>query len=413
MKTIVNFSLLFIIMFLIINQSNGQDTWTKRADFPGVARGYAAGFCIGNRGYIGGGDTTNNFNSGLPIKNDFWEYNPDSNKWTQKASIPGNPRFGAVSFSIGNKGFIGGGDAGNDFWEYNPANNKWSRKANIPGISRLYSVAFSIGGKAYAGMGFGWGTTKVLNDFWEYDTLSNHWTKKANFGGVPKCYAVSFAIGNKGFVGTGEDSTTFLSGSSPYHNDFWEYDTTKDKWTQKANIGYHGRSRGIGFSMANQGYIGFGYIDSTGIVNDMWSYDTTANQWTQMSYCDPGYSVFAPFAFSIGDFGFVGSGEDINGTFYNDLYQYNLHTSGISTPENKIDFNIYPNPSSGSFIINSSYPIESYEVCDMNGKQVYEAAVHSDGNSINVNLSLPNGLYMVRIISNSGTSVKKILVTNN
>ena len=412
MKTFTNFALPFMAFCLFIKQSDGQETWTKKANFPGAGRVYASCFSIGGHGYVGGGDTANS-NTSLPIVKDFWEYNPKSNKWTQKANIPLSPRIGAVCFSIGSKGFIGCGDGGNDFWEYDTTKNSWTRKADIPGSSRLYSVAFSIGGKGYVGMGFVWGHAKVLNDFWEYDTLTNHWTKKANFSGIPKCYAVSFALGNKGFVGTGEDSTTFTNGSSRYHNDFWEYDTTKDKWTQKANIGYLGRSRGIGFSMVDQGYIGFGYIDSTGVENDMWAYDTTANKWTQMSYCDPSYSVLAPFAFSTGNFGYVGSGEDINGTFYNDFYQYNLHTSGTNSPGNKIDFNIYPNPNTGNFVINSTYPIESYEVFDMNGKLVYEDAVRGEGNSSNANLCLPNGLYIVRIISNKGTYVKKTMVSGN
>ena len=48
---------------------------------------------------------------------DFWEYDPSTNVWTQKADFGGGARSGAVGFSIGSKGYIGTGGA-NDFWEY-------------------------------------------------------------------------------------------------------------------------------------------------------------------------------------------------------------------------------------------------------------------------------------------------------
>jgi len=413
MKTFINFFLSFIAIGLFSNVANGQDKWIKKANFPGAGRIYAESFSIGNRAYICGGDTSDDFQSGFPLKSDLWEYNPDSNKWTQKADIPFSIRFAGVCFSIGNKGFVGGGDARNDFWEYDPSNNTWTRKADIPGASRLYPASFAIGGKGYTGMGFVWGKGNVLNDFWGYDTLTNNWSRKANFGGVPKVHAVGFSIGNKGFVGTGEDSS-FNTGASKLYNDFWEYDPRIDKWTKKANIGLHGRELSIGFSMANKGYIGFGIIDSVGTENDMWAYDTTANQWKQMLYCAQSYTVYAPFAFSIGNKAFVGSGKENGGNFHNDFYQYTDHTSGINTPENKIDFNIYPNPNAGNFSLTSSYPIESYSISDINGKEIYSTMVTMEStNTINIDLSLQNGLYLVRVITNNGTAVKKVLVAGN
>ena len=406
MKAFIKFLLPFVALIMMINASEAQDSWTKKANFPGVGRCYAAGFSIGNRGYVGGGDTSNNFNTGLPLKNDFWQYNPDSNKWSQKANIPGYPRFGGVYFSIGNKGFFGGGNGGNDFWEYDPAQNTWTRKADIPGYVRLYPAAFAIGGKGYVGMGFIWGAGSliVLHDFWEYDTIYNSWTQKSNFAGVPKCYAVGFAIGNKGFIGTGLDS------NNSYYNDFWEYNPAKDSWTQKASIGLNGRSGAIGFSMANEGYIGFGYINQTGVENDMWAYDTTNNKWTQKSYSDPAYVVSSPVAFRIRNTAYVGSGEDYNGNFYNDFYKYSNHTAGIAEPNNQINFSIYPNPNTGNFVLSTSYQIQSYTICDMNGKEIYRNGVNEPGSQINIDLNLSKGMFLIKVVSSEGTAVKKFLV---
>ena len=85
-----------------------QGTWTPKADFGGTGRWGAVGFSIGNKGYIGTG-----WDNGP--HQDFWEYNPSTDAWTQKANFGGTARYGAVGFSIGNKGYIGTGGAV-DLW---------------------------------------------------------------------------------------------------------------------------------------------------------------------------------------------------------------------------------------------------------------------------------------------------------
>jgi hypothetical protein len=45
----------------------------------------------------------------LGHKNDFWEYDPATNAWTQKANFAGLARETPVGFAIGNKGYIGCG----------------------------------------------------------------------------------------------------------------------------------------------------------------------------------------------------------------------------------------------------------------------------------------------------------------
>src|ERR1017187_1330716 len=73
--------------------------------------------------------------------------------WTQKASLPGPGREGAVGFSIGNKGFIGTGFYSdsccsytlNDFGEYDQNSNTWTQRANLPAQSSETS-GFAVGG---------------------------------------------------------------------------------------------------------------------------------------------------------------------------------------------------------------------------------------------------------------------------
>lgn len=113
-----------ILLLVLINchSSFAQDTWVQKSDVGSytangpTARHAAVSFSIGSNGYLGTG-----YDGAL--RKDFWEYNPSTNTWMQKADLGGAERESAVGFSSGNKGYIGTGanDNGslNDFWEYN------------------------------------------------------------------------------------------------------------------------------------------------------------------------------------------------------------------------------------------------------------------------------------------------------
>jgi len=226
----------------------GTDTWTQKADF-GTATGRAVGFAIGTKGYIGTGE-----NSGGNTK-DFWEYDPGTNAWTPKTDFGGTARQHAVGFSIGTKGYIGTGDDGNqktDFWEYNPVadtigGSPWTQKADFLGIKRERAVGIVIGTKGYIGLG---DSPAAQKDFWEYDPSTNVWTQKADFGGAARSDAAGFSIGTKGYIGTGDDSGSFV--------DFWEYDPSTDTWRQKANYGGGATDKGTGFAIGSDGYLSGG-----------------------------------------------------------------------------------------------------------------------------------------------------------
>src|SRR5882672_12677269 len=80
-------------------------------------------FVINGKGYMGMGSPAVNANS-----RDIWEYNPQTDVWIQQLDFPSSPRNGAVTFTIGDKGYLGTGYiySGNqvfavtDFWEYSP-----------------------------------------------------------------------------------------------------------------------------------------------------------------------------------------------------------------------------------------------------------------------------------------------------
>lgn len=197
--------------------------WTQKANCGDTTRAFAFGFSIGDKGYLGSG-SDETFNT----RTDFYEYDPELDQWTRKADVV--PRRVGVGFSIGNKGYLGLGNDGisnrSDFWEFDPndssngfdVNNnpigRWSEKANFPAAPRYAAVGFSIGNKGYLGTGYD--GDFYYRDFYEYDPLSNSWMQKTELAGEGRSYAVGFSINKNGYIGIGNNGNKLLG-------NFWVY----------------------------------------------------------------------------------------------------------------------------------------------------------------------------------------------
>ena len=233
------------------------NTWSQIADLTGVARAMAMAFSVGGNGYVCGG------HDGTSGRKDLWSYNPATNTWTQKANLPGVSRYMAIAFSIGTKGYVGMGghvsgqgfSALNDLWEYDPATNSWAVKASLPTPGRWNAVGFSIGNKGYCSTGMDIQGVRH-NDLWEFDPINNTWTQKANLGGAARVGASAFSIAGKGYVGMGS------VGGFNFENDLWEYDPATDTWTLKADLGGATRGWAVGMSAADKGFVCTGSLTS-------------------------------------------------------------------------------------------------------------------------------------------------------
>jgi len=204
------------------------NAWTQKAPFPGAPRFGTVGFSTTSKGYIGTGRCDPNYYK------DFWEYDPATDTWTQKTDFGGTARAHATAFKYLNKGYIGCGylvdtvgtyvHYSKDFWEYNPATDTWSQKADYAGQKRICPSSFSIGKEGYIGTGQDTtGSCNTTKDFWKYDMQNNTWIQVDSLTGAVREGAVGFSIGMKGYIGTGHTFT-----QSPYFNgfdnDLWEYD---------------------------------------------------------------------------------------------------------------------------------------------------------------------------------------------
>lgn len=289
-----------------------SDAWTQQAAFSGFPRANAVSFTIGNYGYMGTGE------DGATLFQDLWRYDPVSDSWSQMADID-VPRTGAYAFAIGDFGYVGDGNDQNalhiaDLRRYDPASNSWawlwsSGASGFPG--RYRGVAFSANGKGYVGTGqteFG-----NVQDFHEFDPTTNGWTQLADFPGDPRALATAFSIGNKGYVGTG------ASGPGVLLNDFYEFDAVSLTWSPRSNFGGTPRATSVGFSLNGKGYLGTGQ-DASGTLQDFWEYDPTADTWTLRTPL-PGVDRSAAVAFALNDKGYVATGGNVNGVL-GDVWEY-------------------------------------------------------------------------------------------
>lgn len=386
------------ILFLSTSITFGQYVWKQKANYGGGERGFAKGFVINNRAYVGGGSsfggsTHNNF--------EFWEYDAISDKWTQKKNLPVKTSY-LVGFSLGNFGYLIGGidtvTLEDQVWKYDPTSDVWIQQQNFPGASRAYSVAFTIGNKAYYGLGAGAGLS-YCNDIWEYDPTTDTWTKKNNF---PKArlYASAFSIGLNGYVCMGYDS-------SQSYVELYEYNSLSNKWRQRANFGGAGRSSAVAFSIGAKGYVGTGYNFGT-YYNDFWEYDTLANTWQQIANL-PAPGRHTAVAFAINNKGYVTTGYDGGGfgiTGYKDLWEYSLNTS-IDEKSNMIfGFDIFPNPTTNNVTIESTEKGRySLQLINMLGEIIYCTMETIVGKTTIDVGALPKGIYIVQVTDTENKTI--------
>ncbi len=127
--------------------------------------------------------------------------------------------------------------------------------------------AFAVNNKGYIGCGRNFAGTTFYNTFYQYDTTANSWTAKANFGGVVREGASAFVIGNYGYAGNGS-----INNFATQYTDFYKYDPAGDAWTAIAPFSGIQRTNAPGFSIGNFGYLGTGYA-SAAYANTFFKYD--------------------------------------------------------------------------------------------------------------------------------------------
>ena len=383
--------LLFLLMFSILHAT--QNPWLQKTSLPGQGRHGACCFSIGDRVYFGTGH--NNGGNVDVLFDDWWEYDPGTDSWAQKANFGGGLRKWANAFSIGNKGYLGTGEDPStgenwDLWEYDPAQNTWTQKADLIGGAREAANSFTIGNKAYMCAGSFWA------DVWEYDPASDSWTQMADFPDWSgRMCAVSFSINNKGYMGLGCDGNNFMPNA-----DWYEFDPVQNAWTPKAGLPGPPRSGPAAFAVGGKGYIACGtsWPNVLDVFTDCYEYDPVADSWKRIQDF-PGQGRRFTVATCVNNRGYTCTGT--NGINLNDLWEFNPSlVEGISASEEKISCNIFPNPMRERATLQIS-PFKNdlrFSLFDISGKKLREQKPAGPSFCIERN-DLPAGIYFYTITS--------------
>lgn len=175
---------------------------------------------------------------------------------------------------------------------------KWTTKASVPlttpsAIGGRSAMCFAINGKIYVGGGYIASLTNS-REFYEYDTTTNVWTQKADLPGVlNRSAGVGFAINGKGYMGLGAEFFLDISGGQIDLADMWEYNPATDVWVAKAPMPDSGKVGAGCFVINNKAYI------VGGGSNKLWEFDPAADTWAPKAPFPLG-AIEDPFAFTLG-----------------------------------------------------------------------------------------------------------------
>jgi hypothetical protein len=243
-------------------------------------------------------------------------------------------------------------------------NDKWFRLADAPlELRNEYKIcatcpssydynsalSFVVGKTAYIGL-------NGRQSFWAYDTELNAWRKLADFPGTVRKFAAGFVYGNKIYYGTGESKLL----ASSFLNDWWEYDTTTDSWTRKADFIGGGRSNLNGYSNTSGCFLayGFNWNQYNGYEAYIWKYNPETDVWAREDIDVKGLQKSTRWwmAESVNDeilVGYLNSLYDSNYSFY--IFNTNLKT--FSPIANFPYHNTWGNPN--LMVINSTIYVQA------------------------------------------------------
>jgi len=249
-----------------------SNKWSQKAPFPGLARVKAIAVVVNDTAYVGLGFARNKgAYSGGNLK-DLWIYVPQTDVWSRIEDFPSSATDACVSFVFQNNIYIGGGFAGtgfsNEFWKYDTQTHKWKQLSKLPSSARAGSLLCSNGEHIYFGTGY-W--TFMENDWWEYFPTTDTWIQRRKMPDNGRVNGITLVVNNRFFVSTGRHFRGNLTGGH-VKSDIIEYNPELNVWYNRGNIPASGRENAITFTINGKGYIGFGEND-TEILNDLWSFE--------------------------------------------------------------------------------------------------------------------------------------------
>ncbi|HEY6162624.1 MAG TPA: kelch repeat-containing protein [Bacteroidia bacterium] len=359
-----------LLLPFIFTQALALGPWTQKCSMPGLGRHLACSMVIGGRAYIGGGW------DGVNTYNDFWEYDPGTNSWTQKANTPAL-MWNVPCFGIDTAGYFC--YPGNT-WMFCPNGNTWTNvNPAAPPSTYLEECKWVINGKGYV---------RNQTNIFEFNPQNFQWTNVYTLPSSNFAPDIGFAIGNKAYM---------MDNS---YQKFWEYDPTAVTLTQKAVCPLN-NTMGIGFGLNGKGYCGLGFtITQVGSIKDMAEYDPATDSWRRIDDLE-GQDRRKATSFVIGNRGYITCGSC--GINLNDLWEFdNSKVTDVNEQEKNTEVNVFPNPSvDGKFYFSTNTNnISSIVLFDAQGKKVL---AQKFGSNCSIDLSdAGDGIYFAELLDRSG-----------
>ena len=389
--------LVYLFFLCMCFQVQAQD-WVQVTSLPNAFNEthHSFAFSFDDMGYIVSG------NSDSGVRDDFYQYNPATDSWTELTPFPGGARGFAIGDTWNGKAYFGFGNDGtsrlNDLWVFDPSNMSWTELASCPCAERAHPAMIAHNGKVFVGLGSS--SSGNMNDWWEYDIALNTWSQKDDLPSLSRHHPYQFGIGDYVYTGFGHGNGIF--------DDWFRYDITGEAWTQVATLPAEGRVAGTQFSYDGLGYVLSGDGDNHGSMNtgEFWAYNPVTDTWEELP-AHPEGSRWAPASFIIDGEVYI-----INGTSFSEyvteIYKFDLNPT-LSTHELiNSSISIYPNPAIDIINIDVSSSLK-YEVTiyDLQGRVMISKIKPS---TIDIQ-TLPQGFYLIEIKDlNSGQKVSEKMI---
>ena len=194
--------------------------WTEKAPMPGRRNSMNGAATIKGRLYVSGG-----FNSLGRWTNTLFAYDPKTNKWSIKAPSPDAVTDG-ITAAMGDKLYVLSGNClacpsnvSQRLWRYDPATNAWKRMQGSP-HKHMGGIGGVINGKWYVAGG---GEYRHLD---VYDPRSNTWTILSGSIPVISTHTAGAVFANR----------LYMIGTEPDERRVWSYNPATNKWTAETPL---------------------------------------------------------------------------------------------------------------------------------------------------------------------------------
>lgn len=395
-------TLLLGLGLLALQACTQNPGFVPKNPYPGGGRDDAAAFVIGDKAYVGTGLITGWVNMA-----DFYSYDPATDVWERRASLPGLPRQYASVFSLNGYGYLTCGiGAGNvrykDTWKYDPAADAWTRLPDFPGTEREGMQTAVYAGNAYLFFG-----QKVTDTFfkqvWKFNGDTEAWTQLADFPSTPRYLSAHAQTDTAVYFVSGLGSGNVLT------PEVWKFSLVTETWTQLAD--FPGLPRWYAKGVAFNGKLYFGTGWNAVFLNDFWAFDPATETWSQ-TLPIPALGRKGSCTFTVQNRAFVALGVNLHGDRTDEVWEL-VENAGVPEEEMISAFSVYPNPARTLVNIKAQHGFDApnfgYRIMDTAGRVVQEGKPQAWDTPVDVSALRP-GTYVLLVTAGKRMAAQQFAI---